>query len=104
MRLPKLGVRADGRRCDTKKVTEHPCIAPSDIACTANGWCKCKDEGGTRTASGDSSGTNTVECCVNAKDKLREACDAICVNIGGRDKYEPCICSADPDLYECGPH
>lgn len=100
MRLPLLGRGAERQRNASKGI-ELARVALSDIDCTVNGWCKCKDEGGTRTVSGDSSGATAVECCVDAKDNMRDECDATCANIGGRDKYQPCTCSADPDLYQC---
>ena len=100
MRLPLLGRGAE-RKFNASTGIELPRMTSSDTDCTVNGWCKCKDEGGTRTVSGDSSGATTVECCVNAMEKMRDECDAVCANIGGRDKYQPCICSADPDLYQC---
>ena len=103
MRLPILSAGGEGSFAARKGVA-YPRIEPSDLDCTVNGWCKCKDEGGTRTVSGDASGATADECCMNAMNAMKDDCVTLCANLGGRDKSEPCICSAIPDLYDCGPH
>jgi hypothetical protein len=103
MKIPILS-RAYATRTDPFRNSSNSGVGPSDVDCTVNGWCKCKDEGGTRTASGDGTGASEMDCCMDAVDKMKANCDAICVGIGGRDKYEPCNCSAVADLWDCGHH
>jgi hypothetical protein len=62
---------------------------------TVGGWCRCKDEGGTRNVSGDAS--NCDFAYINAKG----ACEDTCENMGGVDLFECCYCSGDSGFCSC---